>query len=511
MPSRISITHSTYENVMDILVDGKHSIDIYSPIRQFMDRPFHEWCSKIFQYIGEEIGPGYELEFCGSPEETPVISILASSEKDCKKFTPKLTQISTPLPQRMSSLCKIIKRYSIDFGNPIVYDVNFISTISTDTFSRQISQLDVQNSFCKLSFTERKHQDKIHCSGIDFYLVSNMDEALSMADSYAIGNPIYILINSEKHGFITKKNNAFIYYVSNNTFFNIIFECLLLIPLKEIFLLSAERLLAMSTNTEIKNQIRGILASNPICNISVAREVELGRSVDIYCETSPPDASKPELVFTYQVPGIVECTQGRVFGRKEGATKVYVSRKGSSGILAELDFIVKRKNKIREVMLSETSLTMGEGESFKIDVDFIPEDADNVDSLIWNAWPGETIEVTDGLVIARKQGEGRVICSAETASAQCHILVLPWLVEMSLPKKILENGLCLYAGEEFILDIQTTPENAIDSEIIVSSDNLLVANVIGKKIIGVDSGTATVTVENSSGKFRQSFKVLVKI
>ena len=509
MPARISITHSTYENVMDILVDGKNSIDVYSPIRQFMDRPFHEWCSKIFPYIGKEIGAGYELEFCGSPEETPVMSMLANLEKDCARFIPKLTKISTPLPKRMSSLCKIIKSYDIDFGTLITYNVNFISSTFLTSFSRQISQLDVQNSFCKLSFTENKHLQESCDNGISFHLVENMNDAISIASTTE--NPTFILINSEKHGFAVQKNNAFIYYVSSNSFFDVVFDCLLLIPLKKIFLLAAERLLLMTTNAEIKSQIRGILASLPTWSISAAKEIELGTSVDIHCVASPQDTAKPELFFTYQVPGIVECTQARVFGRKEGATKVYVSRKGSSGILAELDFSVRRKNRIKEIMLSETSRVIGEGETFTLDVDYIPEDADNANSIIWNAWPSEVIEVRDGFIIARKPGEARVICSAETVSAQCRVLVLPWLAEMRLPKKILENGLSLHTGEEFALDVQITPENAIDSEIFVSSDNLLVANVIDKKIIGVDSGTATVTVENSSGRFRYSFKVKVKI
>lgn len=511
MPCRISITHSTYENVMDILIEGKTSIDAYSPIRQFTDRPFHEWCSKIFQYISDEIGAGYEFEFCGSLEETPVMSALALSEKDCEKFIPRISQIAMPLSERMSFLCKLIKKYGIDFGPQIPYAINFISTSTPSLFSSQISQLDVQNSFCKLSFSEKDYPCECRANDTNFYLVDNMDNAVSLTESNGGGRPYFILINSEKSGFVGKRDDAFIYLVSRDSFFDVVFECLLLIPLKMLFLMATERLLNMVDNTEIKSHIRGLMASSPIWRISAAREIELGKSVEIYCEASPPHASKPELIFTYQLPGIVECTQTRVFGRREGSTKVYVARKGSSGMLGELDFTVSRRNRITELMLSETSIVLGEGDTFKLEVDYVPEDADNVDSIRWNAWPTATVEVTDGLVTARKEGAGRIVCNAGTASAQCHILVLPWLVEMNLPEAILKNGLILHAGNEYVLDVQIAPENAIDSEIIISSDNLLVANIIDSKIVGVDSGTATVTVENSSGRFKRSFRVVVKI
>lgn len=509
MMPRISIVHSTYENVMDILVDGKE-IDAYSPLRQFMDRPFHEWCSRIFQYIGDEIGAGYELEFCGSLEETPVMSALAQSEKSCAKFISRISPISTPLPKRMSALCKLIKKYGLSFGPPTHYGVNFVSKSIPSPFSSLISQLDVRNSFCRLSFSEKGYPCESHGNDIVFHPVNSMNDAVSIAESNGGGRPYFILVNSEKSGFACKFGDAFIYFVSKDSFFDIVFECLLLIPLKMLFIKATERLLNMVDAEEIKNQICDLMASMPIWRVSAASEIELDKSTEIYCEASPPNASKPELVFTYQIPGIVECTQARVFGRREGSTKVYVSRKGSSGVLGELDFTVRRRNRIAELMLSEDSIVMGEGETFRINVDWIPEDADNINSIKWNAWPEETVEVEDGLVTALKQGEGRIICSAEAISAQCCVLVLPWLEDMSLADSILKTGLTLRTGEEYILDVKVSPENAIDSEVIVSSDNLLIANVIGQKVIGVDIGTATVTVENSSGRFRHSLKVTVK-
>ena len=433
MAARISIMHSTYENVMDILVDGK-DIDAYSHLRQFMDRPFHEWCSRIFRYIGDEIGGDYEFEFCGSLEETPVMSALAQSEKNCARFIARISPISTPLPERMTSLCKLIKKYGLDFGPPIPCSVNFVSKSIPSSFSGLISQLDVRNSFCKLFFQEKNY---LIINDVNFYLVGRMEEAAAIVDAKDEGNPFFILVESEKNGFFRKENNAFIYFVSKNSFFETVFECLLLVPLRDIFIEAAERLLGMSDSAEINNQIRDLMASTPIWRVSAAKEIELGKSAEIRCETSFPNAIRPELIFTSQIPGIVECTQTRVFGKKEGRTKVCVSRKGSSGTLGELDFTVIRRNRIADLMLSEDSVVMGEGEIFRINVDWTPEDADNIDSIRWNAWPEGTVKVEEGLITALKQGEGRIVCSAETISSQCCVLVLPWLNKMSLSEEIL--------------------------------------------------------------------------
>ncbi len=131
----------------------------------------------------------------------------------------------------------------------------------------------------------------------------------------------------------------------------------------------------------------------------------------------------------------------------------------------------------------------------------------NIDSIRWNAWPEGTVKVEEGLITALKQGEGRIVCSAETISSQCCVLVLPWLNKMSLSEQILKNGLSLRAGEEYALDVKVSPENAIDSgNYSIKSDNLLVANIVGQKIIGVDSGTATVTGRKFQWQLQKFFQ-----
>ncbi len=73
----------------------------------------------------------------------------------------------------------------------------------------------------------------------------------------------------------------------------------------------------MSDSAEINNQIRDLMASHLIWRVSAAKEIELSARARKYVVKHPSlMRSGPELIFTSQIPGIVECTHERVF-RKE--------------------------------------------------------------------------------------------------------------------------------------------------------------------------------------------------
>ena len=140
---------------------------------------------------------------------------------------------------------------------------------------------------------------------------------------------------------------------------------------------------------------------------------------------------------------------------------------------------------------------------------FLPADADNTDKLQWYSDNREVAVVNrNGTVTALTAGTCRIYCAAESVAAYCQLEVKPYLRSMKLPDEAGESVL-LKVGETKKILCKTEPEGAIDGKLIFTSSNLMVANAGENTVTGVSDGEAEILVENVSGRFRESFHVIV--
>ena len=162
------------------------------------------------------------------------------------------------------------------------------------------------------------------------------------------------------------------------------------------------------------------------------------------------------------------------------------------------------------VTLSQTSLTMTEGDTQTLSATVQPSNADNK-SVSWSSSNASVASVQDGLVTAHQAGSATITVKTADGgkTATCSVTVTAKVVAVagvSLDKTSLE----LTEGDEATLFATVTPDNASNKNVTWTSSNPEVATVENGKVTAVKAGTATITVKTEDGDKTAACKVTVK-
>ena len=158
-----------------------------------------------------------------------------------------------------------------------------------------------------------------------------------------------------------------------------------------------------------------------------------------------------------------------------------------------VDFNVYSRNRITKLSLEEDYIYIGEGDVYKIGYSFLPEDADNIDSITWNSDNTNVATVgADGTVEGKSRGECTIRMIADRVSTSCYCVVKPHLVSVESDYSELEM-VCL---DELDIPIRQYPDDCIDDEIVINSLDMQVVNVVNGRMKAVGPGTTTVVIQN---------------
>ena len=156
---------------------------------------------------------------------------------------------------------------------------------------------------------------------------------------------------------------------------------------------------------------------------------------------------------------------------------------------------------VERVSLSETTLTLVEGETKVLTAAIAPADAEN-QSVTWSTSDKSVVTVEDGTVTAIKAGEATVTVTANdkgSVKAECKVTVTAANVAVtgvSLDK----TTLTLAAGENAKLSAKVTPANATNKRVTWSSSDEAIATVDSEgKVTANAAGTATITATTKEG------------
>ena len=156
---------------------------------------------------------------------------------------------------------------------------------------------------------------------------------------------------------------------------------------------------------------------------------------------------------------------------------------------------------VERVSLSETTLTLVEGETKVLTAAIAPADAEN-QSVTWSTSDKSVVTVEDGTVTAIKAGEATVTVTANdkgSVKAECKVTVTAANVAVtgvSLDK----TTLTLAAGENAKLTAKVTPANATNKRVTWSSSDEAIATVESEgKVTANAAGTATITATTKEG------------
>ena len=206
----------------------------------------------------------------------------------------------------------------------------------------------------------------------------------------------------------------------------------------------------------------------------------------------PENATEREITWTSSNPEIATVSdQGEVVALQEGTCTVTVSAGGKS---AECVVTVSRNViPVKEVILSETSLTLKEGESYTLTATVTPADATER-TVTWKSGNPDVATVSDeGKIEAVHAGTCIITASAGGKVSECMITVTSETIAVE-QITLSATSLSLKLGDSRTLTATVIPSDATDSQVTWSSSDPSVATVSDQgEVTAVRAGNCTIT------------------
>ena len=219
-----------------------------------------------------------------------------------------------------------------------------------------------------------------------------------------------------------------------------------------------------------------------------------GASYKLKASIQPQNASDKAVSWDSDDASVATVSDGVVTAIAEGTATI--TARSSNDMTASCEVSVS-KPQASEVILSETSVTLKEGQNHTLTATVKPENAKDK-TVTWSSDNASVATVSDGIITARR--EGMALITAKTVNnKEATCLVAVEAIEVD-SVSISENSLTLKEGETHTLSASVLPENASDKRITWSSDNSLVATVSEGVVTAKKEGTATITAMAENGK-----------
>ncbi len=506
MGNIVEMCFNPYSCTTQILINGKSPSE-YSSLIQFMTEPLYLWCNDLFDLLYNEINDKFSVLFTGRKFDADILQYLASKNDNCISFKHRSFMTDTPLQKRMILLNEVIKKGGLNVTKQRI-DVDFV--LSKIKYRSYIDELDIRNKFC---YIEK------HIFSIEEYGKQNnhSDYLVILCDDYRLSGKVEC---KAKIGFVLKENAVKSFDSFNNTLcylnikgdnelFESLFEILLYAPLCDAFVKCISSLDANS-NIIYTDGFRILTAIKPLVKVELPEVVELGRSINIKVYTEPLTVEPPEISFEYDRSGIVNCTNQRIEGIKEGIANILLYEKGSNRAFALKQVKVIKRNRITRLLLSDTNLLLGIGDNKTLAVSYFPENADNANKIDWLSTDTTVATVSsNGTIHAVTVGKCQIICSAENTSVRTEIEVKPYLNDLIIENISSDDIVELTLDRDIELEISPSPQNAIDKGYQISSSNIMVINTFGTTIHPVSIGEAEVIVFNNTKTIQKTIKIKV--
>ncbi len=149
--------------------------------------------------------------------------------------------------------------------------------------------------------------------------------------------------------------------------------------------------------------------------------------------------------------------------------------------------------------VSQTSLTLTEGEEAHLTVTVVPDNATDK-SVVWKSSDAAVATVNDGLVRAVAPGTATITVATPDGqqTASCFVTVNRQAVPVT-SVSLDQTSLEMLVGDEVTLTATVSPADADIKTVSWSSDNEVVATVADGKVKAVGAGDATITVTTTDG------------
>lgn len=508
MPSAFIVFYSAYDRRLQVLHNGKSAISDTSPLLQFKDESFSFWCCRILEVLYHIARENFDLEFIGRQDEVEVMNLLCEGCPYCKIFKYGIIDTIEDLEDKMRCLGTLLRKYDLSPVKKEVLNVSFsIDNGIFRNYADRIKDINVENDYCRLDFSisgiETRNPDICFCITNNIH---NIDTSYN-----------FILIPSNDTYLTAVKENTFVYCFNEDDFFEVIFKCLLLSPLANLFYSFTDDVLMDVKRDKSDNGHRAFLEIKNLVSIygmpiiQTEYSIEKGTSVPLKLEFSNVDERLQQFEFKYQYPGIVDIQNNRIYGLNTGKTNIYVSYLGGLQTIDIITVSVYFINHIRELHIETPELIIGLGDGYRIGYSYVPANADDIDKIQWYSDNKDIAAVTQsGLVCGNSCGTCEVLCYInDDIWACCKVIVKPYLEDIFI-WGVDSGTITLDLGSTIELKYECIPKNSIDEDITVTSSDYLVVNVTENRLEALAVGEANIVVENISRSVQRSFAVKVQ-
>ncbi len=268
---------------------------------------------------------------------------------------------------------------------------------------------------------------------------------------------------------------------------------------------------ATCTVTVLPNEI-------PVSSITLedSKEVTVGDIFTLTATIEPEDATDKTITWRSSDPNTASVSQtGEVTTKAVGEVTIFAS--SANGMTAECKVTIRPGIiDVERISLSNTELTLTEGEVSDLLAIVIPADATN-QKVTWKIADSDIARIEDAastdasgnitnklIVTALKAGETIITVTSDAdpaVTAECKLIVNPAFIAVT-DITLDEHQKEMEEGETFKLTATITPEDATDKTITWSSSSEAVATVSDTGVVtAVSYGTATIYATASNGKY----------
>ena len=242
-----------------------------------------------------------------------------------------------------------------------------------------------------------------------------------------------------------------------------------------------------------------IISVNGITMSDVKLSLALGKTYQLGATVKPEDAtqslkwkSSAENIATVTDKGLVTATG------KGTATITVFSENDARKATCEVTVFVP----VTSVALSDTTLTLTEGDTKKLTATVLPENANNK-VVTWSSSAPGVATVVDGLITAVSPGNAVITVTANDGGfkAICNVTVKKNIIHVT-GITLNSTSRALLAGEEATLNYVITPSNAANQDVTWSSSDQSVATVSNGKVTALSTGFSTITVTTVDGGYK---------
>lgn len=483
----VDMHFNAYQQHLSIRIDNK-MLSEYSELLRYLDRPFYEWCGKISDTISKELEDReFLIKFTGPEFEARILKTNAKACKTCRGFKYCRPSNYKDAPVVVKELSDMIRdnrigdlcgNVPITIGHshtePLPDGIESLFAISCNFFKPQLSD----NGDYLFYFTDRSTEPDYISAG-----------------RYKV---CFVFIRSDKNDISVMKENmiAFEWDGTLLSLHKTVNGCIITAPLTQSIKNAAEHI--MRSDERLCTRVEELCSDTAVVHVKMDGQIECGRSAKVEFIVHPEGVPCPKITCKFDRENIASFDGIYLHGLNPGT--VTVSFFADNDLKAfhkqKVEFI--KRTRITELTLSEHSMVLQAQTNSRIDFDFAPTNADNLDEVHFFSSDKEIVFVDEqGRLRAVSEGKAIIYIKAENVSDMCAVTVMPRLAAIRFwEKTLLNQRLTMLLFERLSLDYSCYPENAYEKTLQFHSENSSVVTIEGGYLCARGIGSTVVTAEH---------------